>query len=257
MAETIALSGVGYRYDAAWVFRHLSLALAPRQLTAILGPNGCGKSTLLSVLSGHLKPVEGTVSDIDRRLAFVPQSLETSLPITGLDMVLLGRARSVALFSSPRASDYQTAAAALDKLGIAHLAGRDFRVMSGGEKQLVLIARAIVSDCQVLVLDEPTAALDWRRQAKVLNLLRRLADTGLSVVFTTHAPQHALDFADRVLLMPEPTRQLYGVPADILDENVLSQLYRVAVRRIDVAGQVSTAVPVFKETPCQTQELNG
>ena len=247
MGEAIRATDIGYRYGAGWVFRNLHLKLSAGQLTAILGPNGCGKSTLLSVLSGSRTPMEGTLASRRARLAFVPQSLETSLPFTGMDMVLLGRARSVSLFSIPGQADHAAAHAALGDLGIGHLADREFHVMSGGERQLVLIARALVSKCEVLLLDEPTAALDWHHQAKVLNLLRQLADAGLAIAFTTHAPQHALDFADRVMLMTAPAQQVYGHPEQVLDEPALSRLYRVDVRRIDLADRsLSTAVPVLR-----------
>ena len=246
MADAVIADNVGYRYGMRWVFRNLNLSLSSHQLTAILGPNGCGKSTLLSVLSGDREPREGRVNRLIRKLAFVPQSLNTTLPISGEEMVLLGRSDAIPLFSTPRKVDFEASREALATLGISHLAQRDFSVMSGGEKQLVLIARAMVSQCNVLLLDEPTSALDWHHQAEVLNLMRSLADNGLSVAFTTHSPQHALDFADRVLLMPEASEHIYGHPYDVLDEAILSKLYRINVRRVDIQDLVSTAIPVFR-----------
>lgn len=247
MANYVAARGLGYRYRHGWVFRQLDFHLAAGELTAILGPNGCGKSTLLGVLSGGRPPIEGEVA---RRggLALVPQSIAPFLPFTGLDMVLLGRAHAVSLFATPGPADYAAAHAALARLEAERLAERSFDVMSGGERQLVLIARALVSGSPVLLLDEPTAALDWHHQAHVLALLRQLADAGLAVAFTTHSPQHALDFADRVLLMAAPERQIFGTPEDVLGEEALSALYRLPVKRLrlpDVAA--STAIPVFRD----------
>jgi iron complex transport system ATP-binding protein len=162
-------------------------------------------------------------------------------------MVLLGRARKISLFSAPTATDCATARDALARLEATHLADRAFDAMSGGERQLVLIARALAASSSVLLLDEPTAALDWRRQARVLNLLRQLADDGLAVAFTTHAPQQALDFADRVLLMVEPERQLSGAPEDVLGEEVLSRLYRIPVKRFRLPdSERPIAIPVFR-----------
>lgn len=246
MTDAVIADNVGYRYGMHWVFRNLNLSLSSHQLTAILGPNGCGKSTLLSVLSGDRKPEAGRVTRLIRKLAFVPQSLNTTLPISGEEMVLLGRSDAIPLFSTPRKADFEAAREALAVLGIRHLAQRDFSVMSGGEKQLILIARAMVSQCNVLLLDEPTSALDWHHQAEVLNLMRSLADKGLSVAFTTHSPQHALDFADRVLLMPDISEHIYGPPYEVLDEAILSRLYRINVRRVDIQDLISTAIPVFR-----------
>lgn len=247
MAEHIAARGLGYRYRQGWVFRHLDFRLAAGELTAILGPNGCGKSTLLSVLSGSRPPIEGELAR-QGGLALVPQSLAPALPFTGLEMVLLGRAHAVSLFAAPGPADYAIAHTALAQLEAEHLAERSFDVMSGGERQLVLIARALVSESPVLLLDEPTAALDWHHQAHVLALLRQLADTGLAVAFTTHAPQHALDFADRVLLMAAPDRQEFGVPEAVLGEDALSALYRLPVKRLQLPEALaSTAIPVFRD----------
>jgi iron complex transport system ATP-binding protein len=247
MFERVAARDLGYRYDQSWVFRHLDFSLPAGCLTAILGPNGCGKSTLLATLSGLRAPIEGTIFRQGAGLALVPPSLEPSLPFTGLDMVLLGRARAVSIFSVPGTADYAAAREALARLEADHLASRAFDAMSSGERQLVLIARALVSSSAVLLLDEPTAALDWHRQAHVLNLLRQLADSGLAVAFTTHTPQHALDFADRVLLMVEPDRHIFGHPEEVLGEETLSRLYRLPVKRLRLSDSAcSTAIPVLR-----------
>lgn len=247
--DLMRASGLGWRYGDRWIFRHLDLHLAAGELTAILGPNGCGKSTLLSLLSGTVPPQEGTISHCARGLAVVPQSLSLSLPFSGMDMVLLGRARGVSLFSSPDEADYRAAREALSRVKAFHLASRAFSTLSGGEQQLVLIARALAAECPVMLLDEPTAALDWHHQAHVLDLLRGLADEGLAVAFTTHSPQHALDFADKVMLMISAEKQIVGVPDEVLSEETLSGLYRLTVRRLrDSSGNFSTAIPVFRSS---------
>ena len=248
MDDRISAHRIGFRYASRWIFRHLDLHIAPGELVAVLGPNGCGKSTLLSVLAGVLPAEEGYVDNGADRLAMVPQSMAPSLPFTGLDMVLLGRAREIALFSAPGEADYRAAGAALVRTKAAHLADRAFSTLSGGEKQLVLIARALAAQCPVMLLDEPTAALDWHHQAHILGLLRELAGEGLAVAFTTHSPQQALDFADRVMLMVSPERQITGEPDTVLSEDALSGLYQLPVKRLHCAdGAFSTAIPVYKK----------
>ena len=247
MAESITAHKIGFRYGSRWIFRHLDLNLASGEVVAILGPNGCGKSTLLSVLSGAMPLEEGRIENGSGRLAMVPQSLTPSLPFTGLDMVLLGRAGKIFMFSAPGEKDYHVARQALARTKAAHLAERAFSTLSGGERQLVLIARALAAECSVMLLDEPTAALDWHHQAHVLGLLRELAAEGLAVAFTTHSPQHALEFADRVMLMVEPELQVTGEPDAVLSEDALSKLYQLPVKRMQSAdGAFSTAIPVFR-----------
>ncbi len=243
----LCATGLGHRYGTRWVFRQLDLQLQAGTLTAILGPNGCGKSTLLSLLSGQRQPLEGQVQRGATGLSLVPQSLEPALPFSGLDMVLLGRARGVSLFSAPTKADYEAAHAALARLQASHLAQRAFASMSGGERQLVLIARAIAASNPVMLLDEPTAALDWHHQAHVLNLLRQLADGGMAIAFTTHTPQHALDFANQVLLMQKADQPRHGQPDEVLSEAMLSRTYHLPVKRLLCeSAEYSTAIPVYR-----------
>ena len=247
MADRMDARKIGFRYGNRWIFRHLDISLASGELMAILGPNGCGKSTLLSVLSGVLVPEEGQIENGSSKLAMVPQSVMPSLPFTGLDMVLLGRAGKIFMFSAPGEKDYRVAREALARTKAAHLAERAFSTLSGGERQLVLIARALAAECSVMLLDEPTAALDWHHQAHVLGLLRELAAEGLAVAFTTHSPQHALEFADRVMLMAAPEWQITGEPDAVLSEDALSKLYQLPVKRMQSAdGTFSTAIPIFR-----------
>jgi iron complex transport system ATP-binding protein len=247
MADSVNASGIGFRYGTRWIFRNLDFRIASGELMAILGPNGCGKSTLMSVLSGATPPEEGKVDLYNNKLSVVPQSLVPSLPFTGLDMVLLGRARRISLFSSPGEEDYRVARKALERTKATHLVNRAFNTLSGGEKQLILIARALATECSVMLLDEPTAALDWHHQAHVLGLLKELANEGLAVVFSTHSPQHALDFADNVMLMVEPELQITGEPNTVLSEEALSRLFMLSVRRIQSAdGDFSAAIPIFR-----------
>ncbi|MDT7634571.1 MAG: iron complex transport system ATP-binding protein [Pseudonocardiales bacterium] len=214
-----------------WLFRDVSLTVAPGSVVAVLGPNGRGKTTLLRCAAGLLTPSGGTV-EAGGAVGYVPQAHSSAFAYRVIDMVLMGRARHLKAYASPKARDHALAAAALERVGLSHLADRPFTAISGGERQLVLIARAVASGSTVLVLDEPAAALDLRNQGQVLNLLRDLAAEGMAILMTTHHPDHALYLADRVVLMMGPDDVRIG-PADaLLTDQMLSQLYQVRVRTI-------------------------
>lgn len=213
---------------------------------AILGPNGRGKSTLLEVLMGLRVAQEGTIQVAGER-SFVPQHSTPGFGYRAVDVVLMGRTRKLGLFAVPSASDERLAMECLERVGIAHAAGRPIDQLSGGERQLALIARALVSEPEVLLLDEPASALDLRNQARILNMLRSLATSnGLTVVFSTHHPQHAEAVADCVLLMLDELRYRYGPAREVLTEDNLEVLYGLRIRRAlyEVDGeQRATLVP--------------
>ncbi|XWN32858.1 MAG: ABC transporter ATP-binding protein [Devosia sp.] len=245
----IEASDLGVRYGETFVFRYHSFIVPRGKILAILGPNGRGKTTLIKTLVGLLSPTEGTVIT-QAPIGYVPQSAASAFAYSVIDMVVMGRARHVALFGSPRAGDYDSAHAALAELGIDHLANRPFDTLSGGERQLVLIARAIASDCTLLVLDEPASALDYKNQDTILRTLFRLrAERGLTVVVSTHNPHHALYLADHALLMFDVSHYRFGTAADLLTDRDLSALYDIPVRTLALGGVRSkTVVPLFGET---------
>lgn len=244
------LSGAGHSYDGKhWQFRALDLHLRAGEITAILGPNGRGKSTLLRVLAGLLKPTAGLVQ-AHPYTGFVPQDFSGSFPYSVLDVVLMGRARHVPLLGSPGAADVGKAMEALDATGMADHAGRSIASLSGGERQLVLIARALAGENDVLLLDEPASALDLKNQDVVLSLLGKLADGGkLAVAFTTHQPNHATAIADKVLLMLPAAQTLFGRADAVMTEAHLEALYGLPVRAAQLSrGRWSETafVPLFR-----------
>lgn len=249
MELAIRLDGLGHRYGAEdWLFRELSGVVRRGEVLAILGPNGRGKTTLLNILLGQLRPTQGTVA-VDGSIGYVPQALSTPFPYSVLDMVLMGRARHVGLLRSPTRHDHAIAHAALDELGIAALAARAFTTLSGGQRQLVLFARALAAESELLILDEPSAALDLRNQKIILDHIAKLAARrGLSVVFTTHQPQHASSVADSALLLMPDASALWGPSREVLSEAALTRLYGIELRRVRVGGEDGGElgfVPVF------------
>ncbi len=232
----IDVEGLGHAHRGRdWLFRNVSLRLRAGGITAVLGPNGRGKTTFLRLLAGLAAPLEGRITR-DAPIAYVPQS-HLPLPYSVMDMVLMGRAAHLGPFRTPGAADRARAAEALERIGLTRLADLPYDRLSGGERQLVLIARALAADGRVLLLDEPASALDLFNQGVVLRLLRRLADrNGLAVAFTTHHPDHAMAVADQVLLMGEPGRHAVGSTGVTLNEAALTALYGLPIHRARLYG---------------------
>lgn len=233
---------IGYKDHV--VGRNLDIALATGEVLALLGPNGGGKTTLLKTLLGLLIPKAGEVRLGERALAtypsperarliaYVPQSHAATFAFTVETVVLMGRTAHGGLFSRPSARDRAIAWRALERFGIAHLSERPYTEISGGERQLALLARALAQEPQFVVLDEPTASLDFGNQGRVLREIRALAASGHGVLFTTHDPNHAMRAADRAYLLRAGTLVGEGAVQTILAREKLEALYGAAVRRI-------------------------
>ncbi len=231
-------------YSDRVVGRGLDVALAQGEVLALLGPNGGGKTTLLKTLLGILKPQAGEVAVGDRALAgisirerarliaYVPQVHVPTFAFTVETVVLMGRTAHGNLFSRPSANDREVASRVLDRFGIASLAQRPYTMISGGERQLVLLARALAQEPQFVVLDEPTASLDFGNQGKVMREIRALAVSGHGVLFTTHDPNHALRAADRAYLLRDGERIAEGAVGSVLTRERLEELYRAPVEKL-------------------------
>lgn len=235
-----------YPNASASTLANISFALPPGSLCMILGANGAGKSTLLKLLAGRLPRQQGKLH-CQGEISYIPQTASLSLAMNVLERVLVGRAEKIGLLQAPGKTDYQCCEKALRQVGMQASAHRDFSSLSGGEQQLVLVAQALASGARIILLDEVTAAMDWHNQAVILHLLRNLADQGYTVVFSTHSPQHAFDFASHCLLMFGDARWRFGPPHQVINDRSLSQLYNLPVRclhtREPTGGTV--AVPQF------------
>jgi len=233
-----------------WVLQGLNARVTKGRVFTILGPNGRGKTTLLHLLLKTLQPISGAIQ-VQGQIGFVPQLFQVSFPYSVLDMVLMGRARQVKLFSLPSRQDEAAAWAALERMGIADLAARPFDQLSGGQRQLVIFARALATEAEILLLDEPTSALDLKNQGVILQWIGRLArETGLTIVFTSHQPQHALAVADEVLLLSGPGDAVQGPAQSVLSEPHLERLYGVPIGHVAVPhgdGTWPSLVPVFAD----------
>lgn len=244
----IAFERLGHCHQPdQWVFRDYSARLERGRIAALLGRNGRGKTTLLRLLLGVIKPTRGFLR-VAGRAAFAPQNFECHFGYSTLDLVLMGRARHVGLLSQPTRRDEEAAFSALERFGLAGKARQPFDQLSGGQKQLALIARALVSEADIIVLDEPAAALDMKNQIMALGRIASLArDHGLTVVFTTHHPAHALEIADEAWLMLDRSDFVAGPADDVLSEANLTRLYDTPIKRLAFEHQgrrMETIAPV-------------
>jgi iron complex transport system ATP-binding protein len=249
----VILDGLGFSYrPGEWIVRGYNATIEKGQVFAMLGPNGRGKTTLLKLLLGMLSPVEGRLKVVGQ-VGFAPQLLQIAFDYTALDMVLMGRARKIGLFGQPGKADKEIALAALDRFGLANLAHRRFHEMSGGQRQLLVFARALVAEADILILDEPTSALDLKNQIVLMEWIAKLSsEDGLTILMTTHQPHHALAVADQALLMLSEQEYVCGSTADVLTERNLLALYGAPIKRVsfDVDGrQVESFAPIFAPKP--------
>ena len=242
LIETHALA---YGHPGRTLGRDINLTVNTGEVLCVLGPNGGGKTTLFRTMLGLLPTHGGDISlrgkplrdctpvECARAMAYVPQAGKSYFAFTVQDVVLMGRTAHLGLFAAPGAKDFDAASAALVELRIGHLADKSFTQISGGEHQLALIARALAQESPLLIMDEPTASLDFGNQALILNEILRLKASGRSVLFCTHDPDHALQCADRALLLHRGNVLALGSPRDVITTANLKTLYGVDVELIE------------------------
>lgn len=231
--------GLDYAYpDGARAIRTVSLTIEPATLTALIGSNGSGKSTLIRLLAGLLRPSAGDVlldgRPLDaweprlraREIAYMPQSTATVFPFRAIDVVMSGRTPHAPRFGFESDRDLAIAQESLEAAGATHLAERAVTALSGGEKQMVILARALAQQPRLLLLDEPAAALDLKHRAELMRTLSRLRDTrGLSVVMITHDLQLTGSLFDRIVALKCGEVAAQGPPEEILQSALLADVY--------------------------------
>ena len=238
---SIEVQNLSFSYGDRPVLHDISFRVEKGEFLSILGPNGVGKSTLfrcvLGLLSGYTGQVlvDGadsrsfSVREAARHIAYIPQSSHPIFNYSVFDIVLMGRTSGLSTFRSPKKKDAELCRWALEKVGIPHLSDRCFHRLSGGEQQLVLIARALVQKAPILMLDEPTASLDFGNQLLVLEQCRNLAREGYTVIQTTHNPEQSYQYSDRILTLQHGRVLAEGTPKEVLTEKTIRALYGVEV----------------------------
>ncbi len=241
----VEVRGAAFSYGVRSIFADLDLDVRRGEVATILGPNGCGKSTLLRCIGGVHALARGQVrvdgEDIAglaaaaraRTVGILFQDHVPTFPFTVLEVTSMGRAPHLGPFAAPGAADLAMAEASLEQVGMLGFKGRPYTELSGGERQLVLLARTLVQQPKVILLDEPTAHLDFRNQVRCLQAIAALAARGVTMVMTSHDPNHAFLFAGRTVLM-KPGGALHAGPADeVITDAALSDLYGIEMRVLD------------------------
>ena len=253
----LEVADLSFGFPGRTIGRDVSFTLGAGQVMCVLGPNGGGKTTLFRTVLGLLQAHGGIIrleeaplpslgrNAIARRAGYVPQGHAAYFAYSVREFVLMGRTAHVGAFASPGKTDHAAAERALASVGIAHLAEKPVTEISSGERQLALVARALAQEPRILVLDEPTASLDFGNQVRVLERMSALARSGIAILFSSHDPDHAFLCADRALLLAEGRVLEIGPPREVIRADTLERMYGVSVQVMPLPGGAHTCLPAI------------
>lgn len=238
---SVVVSKLSFSYGKNKVLSDVSFSAEAGELLAVLGPNGVGKSTLFRCIMGLLPRYDGEITvngkaaneiairEMAKIVAYIPQSHAPVFNYSVFDVVLMGTSAQVSAVNTPRRKQLELAESAIDRLGVTHLRDRGYMQISGGERQLVLIARALAQNAKILVMDEPTSSLDYGNQIRILSQIKKLTVEGYTVIQSTHNPDQAFLFADKVLALLDGHIIKYGTPYEVISGDLIKKLYNVDV----------------------------
>lgn len=254
---SIEISNLGFSYGKREILHDVSISIPDATLVNVLGPNGVGKSTLFRCILCLNSDFTGTilvngknvkdlsVRERSREISYIPQSHAPVYDYEVLDVVLMSTGTDLGMLRSPGPRHKRKAYEALERIGIEHLAKRTYTQISGGEQQLVLVARALAQDAKTIIMDEPTSALDYGNTVRVLSCVRQLAREGLSIVQSTHQPDQAFLYSDKTLVLHQGRVHAFGDPKDVITNELVSTIYGVNVEVNSLYGdKVRVCVPV-------------
>ncbi|MDR2908593.1 MAG: ABC transporter ATP-binding protein [Oscillospiraceae bacterium] len=258
---TLKVSGLRFAYKNHEVLKGVDFSANAGECVCLLGENGAGKTTLFRCLLGLLGGYSGDIlidgderrglsaGEIARRVAYIPQASAPAFNYSVFETVLMGTNARLSILGSPGAAERELAAEMLELMNISHLSDRGCAEISGGERQLAMIARALAQKSRILVMDEPTANLDYGNQLRVMRRIRQLADKGYLVLLSTHNPEHALQFGHRALVLENGVAAMCGKPEDILTPAAIEEIYgvKVALQTLNLPwGRVPVLAPCFE-----------
>jgi iron complex transport system ATP-binding protein len=235
------VKNLNFSYGNRKIIEDVSFTAEEGELLVILGPNGVGKSTLFQCILGLLPGYTGTITvngdnarnigirELARRMAYIPQIHSPVFNYTVFDIVLMGTASQISEIGIPGKEHIRLAEEAIERLEIGHLRDRAYTQISGGERQLVMIARALAQKAKILVMDEPTSNLDYGNQIRILSHIKSLVKQGYTIIQSSHNPDQAFLFSDKVLALLEGRVLAYGSPKDVISGDVIKQLYSIDV----------------------------
>lgn len=238
----LEIKNVSCGYDKKVIIDKISFEMGTGDILCILGPNGVGKTTLFKTILGFLDIIDGQVlldgedistwgrKDFAKAIGYVPQSHTPPFPYKVLDVVVMGRTAHLSAFSSPSKIDYDIAEKILESLGIAYLKDLIYTEISGGERQLILIARALVQEPKILIMDEPTSNLDYGNQVRVLKHIKKLARRDIGIIMTSHFPDHAFMASTKILAINRESKYTIGTPEEVVTSELLEDIYKIRVQ---------------------------
>lgn len=257
MEKLLEVKNISFAYDEdRKIFENISFTLEKGDVMCILGPNGTGKTTLIKCLNGLHDIDSGEIllenqnikslsfKEISKYIGYIPQTHTPTFPFSVMDVVIMGRAPYISLTESPREKDIKIAENALKDLGIYRLKDKEYTNLSGGERQLVFLARILAQQPDILILDEPTSHLDFGNQIKFLQIIDKLASLGLSIIMSSHFPDHAFLSSNKVAIMKDGTFIDFGVPDAVVTEDNLKNAYNIDVKLIELDENRKVCVPM-------------